>query len=363
MQLGQLFIALGFDVDDKKLKEFREDLKGGLEGLLKISAAAGGAIYGIDRFIDGAISSAVALRNISLETGLATEAVQRLANVMAVADPSKGPLAYAQEIQKAQKILADARYAGTDIAAFAKLGITEFIGMNALQLHDALIGFAETHKKIFNDPAYTAELLDATGFHASEILAEADMPKSERDRIYNLPIGSKKDQDDLIKIARQLTELSISFETIRRQLTLEWGPGLITFIKKLDENLPEALKDIKEIGVAINSLGQFGWEKIAAGIGMLAAALGVISLPAAAFAASLAGIVFSLKEIGEYMAQPGHNWSTWFKDAGHVIVQGARDVGNYAANGAGSFETYLNDLAAQSEAARTGSYGRGSLLE
>ena len=61
----------------QKLKEFKEDLKDGLQSLLKMSAAATGALYGIDKFLDGAIETANEIRNIHNQTGLAEESIQR----------------------------------------------------------------------------------------------------------------------------------------------------------------------------------------------------------------------------------------------------------------------------------------------
>lgn len=326
MNIGELFIALGFDVDDKKLKAFKEDIKDGLQGLLKISAAAAGAVYGLNKFISGSVDSALAMRSIALETGLATEEIQRMANVMAVANPQKSPLQYAEEIKKASQILADTRFAGTDVSAFAQLGISGFLGMNALQLHDALVERAKNNKQVFNDPAFTAKLLNATGFDATEILAESQLPKEDRDRAYNRDVMTKAQQDDLIKLAREEEQLFQDLAKLRRELTVEWGHGLIEFIKKLDGSLPSALEQLKSMSeavksfaVGVNSLGDFAWTKLAAGMTALGLALGIIAPETVVLAAALAGISISLKEIGDYMSQPGHSWSSWFHDAGKIL--------------------------------------------
>ncbi len=325
MNIGELFIALGFDVDDKKLKAFKEDIKDGLNSLLKMSAAGAAAVYAINRIVEGSISSALAFRNISLESGLATESIQRMAHVMAEADPSKSPLQYAQQIQKAGEILANAKWSGGDIKSFAMLGIAGFQRMNALQLHDALVAAAAAHANVFNDPVFTASLYNNTGFSAAELIAESRLSKDRRDRAYNLPVSSKEQQDHLAAMGGGLMEVQSQLESLQRDLTLEYGDSFVEFMKEIPAYLKKFSDYMKPVNEALHSMGLTNFDEIAAGIGAISLSVAAANPAMSLLAISLSGVVFSLHEIGEYMKDPNHSWKTWFADAGGVLKNIATD--------------------------------------
>jgi hypothetical protein len=54
--VGDLFISLGFQVDNAKLKEFDDKLKGAEKNLVKVGAGAAAAVYGINRFLNSSVN-------------------------------------------------------------------------------------------------------------------------------------------------------------------------------------------------------------------------------------------------------------------------------------------------------------------
>lgn len=80
--LGELFVSLGFDVDDQKLKDFNEGIKNGLEGVLKLSAAATAGVGALSAFVMHAADSAITLKNMTVDLGASTQAAQTFANVL-----------------------------------------------------------------------------------------------------------------------------------------------------------------------------------------------------------------------------------------------------------------------------------------
>ncbi len=353
MNIGELFIALGFDVDDKKLKEFKEDLKGGLEGLLKISAAAAATTYGIDKFIEGAINSASALRDINLETGLSTEALQRWQNVISTSDPSASVEQVRGSIRAIQEAIAQAKFSGKDPHAFAMLGISGFMNMDANEVMDALRKAYKQHPSVFGDKTFLASLYKDLGIqNPASLISAFKLSDSDFNQKWNLPITEQEQIQKNVAFGNSISMLSNRLQYMREQLTAQWAPTLIDFLDRLTKKIPEATKDIREIAGTlkqtadgVNALGDYGWAGLAAGLTSLGVVIGVIAPETVVLAAALAGIAFSLKEIGEYMSQPGHNWHTWFGDAGWVLSQVPATTGHYAANGARGGMNALNDAA------------------
>lgn len=81
MQVGSLFVALGFKVDDEKLKSFKDGISNVQKEMFKLSAVAAGAVYSINRFLNQGVQSSVALRNYAVQTGAVTDELERFANV------------------------------------------------------------------------------------------------------------------------------------------------------------------------------------------------------------------------------------------------------------------------------------------
>lgn len=76
--LGELFIALGFDVDDTQLKGFNDSLKGTLNTMLEL-AGVSLSVAGFKNLMDGASQTAARFREMGAEIGLSVENMQRFA--------------------------------------------------------------------------------------------------------------------------------------------------------------------------------------------------------------------------------------------------------------------------------------------
>lgn len=87
--LGELFISLGFDVDDAKLKSFKDGLVNTQEQMIKLGKSASEAIGGISAafagvalFVQGSADNAVKLNNMALMFGANAQAAQTFANAL-----------------------------------------------------------------------------------------------------------------------------------------------------------------------------------------------------------------------------------------------------------------------------------------
>lgn len=63
MNVGELFISLGFNVDNAKLTEFNDKITSAQKNLVKVGAGATAAVYGINRFLNSSVKSATEMKN------------------------------------------------------------------------------------------------------------------------------------------------------------------------------------------------------------------------------------------------------------------------------------------------------------
>jgi hypothetical protein len=81
MKIGDFFIALGFDVDEKKLKSFDEGLKSVKGNMVAVTAATAAALYTLNRFFNEGVKTATSLKNFTEQTGFAKDAVYEFFNI------------------------------------------------------------------------------------------------------------------------------------------------------------------------------------------------------------------------------------------------------------------------------------------
>lgn len=78
MNVGELFVTLGFKVDTEKLKEFNDNISNAQKTLVKVSVAAAGAVWAMNRFVAKAVDDSAALKNFESIVGGSADEVQRL---------------------------------------------------------------------------------------------------------------------------------------------------------------------------------------------------------------------------------------------------------------------------------------------
>jgi hypothetical protein len=170
MKLGELFVELGFEVDDKTLKSFNSEVKDTLGNVLKLAGVtATGA--GFVEIIEGASTAALRLRNLNAEFGVSQRSVQEYAAAMHAANPL---ISVEQATASYGKIAEYIRGIQLGKGAFALnyLGGHWRAGMSNEELIDQLFANHERNK---NNPAlsggrYAQYLGEITGDAASTMI-------------------------------------------------------------------------------------------------------------------------------------------------------------------------------------------------
>lgn len=81
MKIGELFIKLGFQTDKGAIKDFKDGIEGAHKQLLKLAATGAAAVYAVNRALADGVNSSLGLKAYTDYTGLATEEMERFANV------------------------------------------------------------------------------------------------------------------------------------------------------------------------------------------------------------------------------------------------------------------------------------------
>ena len=160
MKVGDIFVALGFDVEDKALKGFENDLKKLKKVLFSVPVILSAAAFAIDRFVASSVAGSVALQNFNRQTGLLSSDLQRYQIAGQLSDISLSADQVAGSVQNLQSNLAAIRLGGGDISPFQLAGV-DVIGKDAFQVIEELRGAFQTGR--LGDRATASNLLDQMG--------------------------------------------------------------------------------------------------------------------------------------------------------------------------------------------------------
>lgn len=133
MKIGELFMALGFDVDDEKLGSFDKKIESLKTNMVMTAAKTTAVIWAIDRFTAGSIRAAAALANFNSQTNLSADRLQKwqaiaqMKNLAASADTVLG------SVKSLQDNLTQIRLGGGNVTPFQMLGI-DVRGQDAFQV-------------------------------------------------------------------------------------------------------------------------------------------------------------------------------------------------------------------------------------
>ena len=247
--IGELFIKLGFDVDDKTLKNFDKNIKDLKDGLFDLSAGSVAALYSLDRFIDKTTSSSVAINNFKEQTGLATDATQQWARAASLINPAFKFEDAMNSLQTLQANLTRIQALGQgDILGFSRLGIN-VAGKNAIQIMNELRENIRTHTSD-TERALQKELLTRAGVNAG-YMNLFNAPENQFRQFMQLGkqfslSGGVIDANN--KLAQSLEILKTKWETTLETFTGEHAKDLQLFIEDLDKIGTILIKDIEQAG-------------------------------------------------------------------------------------------------------------------
>tara|TARA_R110000744_G_scaffold185884_2_gene305274 strand:- start:14 stop:1069 length:1056 start_codon:yes stop_codon:yes gene_type:complete len=216
MQIGSLFMALGFDVDDKKLDQFSDKigmLRGGLAGVAGVAAVGAGALTAL---AFNSVGAAQTLSNISQQSQQTTGDLQALANVAVGTNPF---IEWEQALETMNSLagnLVDVEWGQGAAGSLAMLGVPfESIGnlpdfMDALRVawRDDSQGLSNGRKiKLFEDVGVPKAFLN--------MITETEARYKD---LFSLPKLNESDLALGVALNKELVDISLKYDIIGKKI-------------------------------------------------------------------------------------------------------------------------------------------------
>lgn len=290
MSVGELFISLGFDVDERKLREFDSSVKEVRNNLLKMSAVATGAVYALNAFMEGSALNAVKLRNFTMQTGESAAALQKWQAVIHATNPAVGIDEAFNKYKAFNEYIRATRFEGGGVALSA-LGVTVEPQDKIDQILEKVrVKLPEARKHW--SPSQISKFLDDMGIGAG---AEPALGLS-REEFESQAASSVQTEDSINRqkeYAATIAQIDNELKKLSADIVAQWGPGLSDGIKDFDASLRAFVEGWKEFSPML--------KDAIVGFGALLAGMLALSSPLLATGAAFAAIAAAIWDIGRAM--------------------------------------------------------------
>ncbi len=137
--LDEIFVALGFKVDEKKVKDFKSSLDVTIGSLKRVVVATTGAVVAIDRMANALLRANQAYVSFNQQTGISIGAMNNIIGAGMLSNYNLTADAMMSSVQALQSNLSAIKYGQGNIAPFQMLGISP-VGKDAIQVIEELRG-------------------------------------------------------------------------------------------------------------------------------------------------------------------------------------------------------------------------------
>lgn len=250
MSVGELFVSLGFDVDDGKLKAFNESIKTASGELLKLSAIATGGLYALNAFLEGSVSRAFGIKNFATETGQASEGLQRFQSVVNQVNASISTSEAASKYRALADAMTDITQQGGGGALARLTGGAFHIGMREEEVIEAIRNYkqqfiAENGGGQIGVAAH-ARLLDQIGVGAGSERA-FDLSKEEYFARSDPFVRSQQTIDATAKLGDAIALAQQRWDKFKDELVADWSGPLIRALQAASDWLKDFGRSVEAI--------------------------------------------------------------------------------------------------------------------
>lgn len=278
MNVGELFVSLGFDVDDKKLKEFNDGIKTTAGEILKLAAIATGGLGAYENFF-GSLHRALSLKNFQTETGQAAEGLQRFQSVVNQVNSSISTDEAAARYRALANAMTDISQQGGGAALSRLTGGAFHIGMKEEDVIEAIRNYKQQFIQQNGGgqigTAAHARLLDSIGLGAGTERA-FDLTNQQYTRMSDFAVRSQEFIDSGTRLGNMLATLQQHWQVFVDKLMETWGPTIERWLIQIEQTLekwiPVLLQIIDKLG-GLQTVGEIVLAYFAGKwlLGMLAA--------------------------------------------------------------------------------------------
>lgn len=280
MKLAELFVSLGFDVDEAKIKRVNESIKNLRRNLLETGAAFGAAIYGLDKFVSSTVQGSAALKNFNIQTGLSIEKLQKWQQAAQLSNLATSAESVTASVQNLQRAIAEIRLGRGNASPFTMLGI-DVSGKDAFdvlnELRDRVSGLDESVASI---------LLQDLGIDSS-MLSVLRLSNQEFEKLGKNAFLSQKGRDAVLGVGKVILDLKLRLIALKDQAVAKLAPKLNELVTRFFDWLNKNHgKIISAMTGIVNIFTNFA--------NMIARAIGLLS----EFSEKIFGVENGIKFIG-----------------------------------------------------------------
>jgi len=228
MNIGELFVKLGVDVDNASIEGFQNkvnELPGQLLNLKNVFV--GLIVYGLDRFVESTIDGTVALQNFNNQTDLSIAKLQKWQVAGQLADISLTTEQVTSSVQALQKNLTEIRLGGGNIRPFQLLGI-DVQGKTAYQV---LEDIRSSIKGM--DSATAVNLIEQTGL-SPNFINVLRLTNKEFKELGDAKFLSKKQRDTLLKLGTAINKFKINMSLAKDVIVADLAPAWEALLKLVE---------------------------------------------------------------------------------------------------------------------------------
>lgn len=228
MKVGEIFIALGFDVDTADLNTFDRGLKAVRNELLMVTGVVTAALFALDRFIDGSTRGAAALTNFNAATGLSIQKLQQWQNAANLSNFSIGIEQVASSIESLQSNLTQLRLGQGNASPFQLLGIDP-------TSYDAFKVLDQVREKIKGlDRPLAVNLIQQMGL-SPDMIQVLSLSRQEFDKLGNSFSRSRGMTKALMDLGNAINGLKQRFLLWKDNFVLQIAPFVFSLLKGLQD--------------------------------------------------------------------------------------------------------------------------------
>ena len=257
MNVGSIFVALGFKANTKDLNTFNAGIKSLKTNILTTSVAFTGAVYSIKKFLDSGIQIASIMTNFTNQTGLAINKLNQFTSAGQSVSLKLNAEGITNDIMNLEKTIARIRLGQGSIAPFQMLGI-DVLGKDAFNVLEQL------REKIKSLDTITATiLLEDLGLNPNFLqilkLSNEEFAKLGKNNFFN---------SNQAKIVNQLglnmRKLTNEFANLKNQAIVKLAPYFNELINKTfkwlqanGEKITKVISDIaRGFGIFIQGISK-----------------------------------------------------------------------------------------------------------
>lgn len=290
MQVGELFIALGFDVDDAKLKSFNDGIKSSMTDLLKLSGIAAGAVFSVNKFIESSLHNSAALRQFTAETGESAEALKKWQVAAQLANPEMGIDEVTAAFKRMNAAISEAQYSGAKGGVFAQLNIENVQQKSSAEILDELRRNFQMNVGRWGLPK-TLDFMEQLGVPKS-MARTFQMSDEDIDRMTRGLTVTQEQNEAITDLADSLRRVSLEWQHFKDVVTAEYSDELITFIDNASAATNSFYDNMKSF---VDHAPEFS-----GGLKLMAASFGIIVAALFPLTSALVGIVALFNDVGSY---------------------------------------------------------------